>query len=931
MKFRIILIGLSVLVGCTPVNLDSESEHRIVNEFWEIWHDREGINGLVHSTDQYSANVLSDRLDTDVRFRINEGEWQSVFSYTRQHEADENSVRYTDYQPGMPFSLEQVFTLNEEVLEWDIMLENRMNYNVEIGDLAIKIPWRTPFSAGESDQEELFQGTFTKHHFIAGDGSFLLFTKPSGDPPFMLLTVKPGTKLEYFTSGGSSSYEAYIHSGHSGNAQERGTWRQPHTYSALHPTGEKGDRLAFGFKLQWAQSYEELRQLLYENRLIDIRVVPGMTLPEDLEARFSLHTKAHIDSVVAEYPGRTEIKTLGEEQPDHHIYSVKFGRLGENLLTVHFDGDRKTYLEFFSTEPVETLLRKRSSFIVNNQQHRKPDKWYDGLFSIWDMKNSVLRGPDNTDGYEGWWGYVLASDDPALGIAPYLASINAIFPNDEQIEATEYYLENFVWGGLQRTDMEQPYPYGIHGVPNWKVARDTMQRAKIENRRLDKMKIWRTYDYPHLFMLYYHMHQIAERYPKKVSYLDADGYFERMWQTARAFFKYPYEIYPWYDIYKWGNYNELLIPDIIALLEEKGRQEDADWLRNEWEKKVKYFIYDDPWPYRSEYPYDRTAFESSYALAKYGATTMMESDDSLWFDKNLEKWYSHPEVNREDALDFMERQLHANLAARGWLEAKYFLLGSDFTASSDTHALSYMAQMGGWSILDYGLMFSDHPSDWLQLGYASYLSAFALLNTGRPETDYGYWFPGEENDGALGWAFMSAKHGSAWIQKNEDRGAWRYDGEQNLGMGVVTRTAATILADDPLFGWFVYGGKMEKLENGFDIWPRDGVRIRFWVVDEDSRIGLELDRDGWSTMHPIRVRQDGNRIDLVIENRTGDNHTTRFKLFRTGDKTEWQVLFDGTLLEPKPPINGQVAEHGTWFHYEMEITNPEHNLTLVRD
>ena len=52
-------------------------------------------------------------------------------------------------------------------------------------------------------------------------------------------------------------------------------------------------------------------------------------------------------------------------------------------------------------------------------------------------------------------------------------------------------------------------------------------------------------------------------------------------------------------------------------LEREGFPERAAWLRSEWEKKVKYFVYDDAYPFRSEYAFDRTAFESSYALAKY--------------------------------------------------------------------------------------------------------------------------------------------------------------------------------------------------------------------------------------------------------------------------------------------------------------------------
>ena len=130
--------------------------------------------------------------------------------------------------------------------------------------------------------------------------------------------------------------------------------------------------MEFGFELQWAESYDEVRRFLYRNGLVDLRVVPGMTVPEDLEARFSLHTAASIDSIIADFPEESDITYLGETVPHHYVYGVRFRRLGENLLTVHFGGDRKTYLEFFSSEPIETLLRKRSRFIVANQQHRDP-------------------------------------------------------------------------------------------------------------------------------------------------------------------------------------------------------------------------------------------------------------------------------------------------------------------------------------------------------------------------------------------------------------------------------------------------------------------------------------------------------------------------------------------------------------------------------
>ncbi len=913
---------LFFLTGCDQ---KKESEDNIIsNEYWRLGYDYLGINNLNSKQDKYLANVLSGRLDADVRFRINQGEWQQVFrrmtplyrppeheaSFARSIDAFENGLIITDYKEGMPFSMDQVFTINGKVLEWDIVLENRMSYTIDIGDFFIGFPWSR---ASGPSQTDLFEGGFLKHENISGDGSFVLFVKRSGNPPYLILTVKPGTWLEYSTSQ-QNTMRAFVHSGFSGKQQVQGTWRQEHTYSELGPMGSENDRLSFGFLLQWAQSYDELRDILYENGLIDFRVVPGMTVPKGLDARFSLRTRCVIDSVIAEFPGQTTIEYFGENLPGHHVYNVRFEKLGENMLTVYFDGGRKTYLEFFLTEPIKTLLEKRNEFIVNNQQHRNPDLWYDGLFSIWDMKNGVLRGPDNTDGYDGWWGYMVACDDPVLGIAPYLASVNALFPVREQIEAIEYHIEHYVWGGLQRTDQEKPYPYGIYGVPNFKVARDTMKRAQIENRRLDRMKIWRTYDYPHLFMLYFHMYQIAARYPEKVSYLDAGGYFERMWHTIRAYFEYPYQIYPWYYIYKWGHYNEMLIPEIIILLENKGWMEEALWLRHEWEKKAKYFIYDDPFPYRSEYPTDRTAFESSYALARYGAENEMKDRDSIWYDINEDKWYSHSNVEKADALEFMGRQHLAGLAVRGWLQPKYYLLGSD-------HSLSYMARMGGWSILDYGLRFARDPHDWLQLGYASYLSSFALINSGPPETEHGFWYSGPENDGAMGWAFMTEKHGRAWILKNEDRGPWRYDGEQNLGMGAVTRMASVILANDPLFGRIAYGARLDKGETDYHIWPGDGVGIRFWLVDDDHRLGIELERDGFSGDQAIVVGKDLNVIEFTIDNRTETVHQN--VLYLEGNRSEeWNLYFDGNLLLPD--------KNKTRTAYRLDINHTHHSVLLRR-
>ncbi|MEX1010959.1 MAG: DUF5695 domain-containing protein [Balneolaceae bacterium] len=943
---RIKLAGISLLlfascattgpeepsVATTPAATDTETnqndpENALNTERWDIEFGNSGINQLTFPGDPHQANVLSGNLGTvDVVYQFGTGDQLRIPTGGRQRQIDvENQeVTYIDERHDRPFRRVQTFRINGDALEWNVDVQNMTEYPVKIGDVSISFPWRT--SGGGATA--IFEQTFTKKHFISGDGSFMIFTKGGGAPPYLLLTVQPGTRLEYFDGGGGGSYNAYVHSGFSGNEQTEGTWRLEHTSLDLEPNGSGNDSFSYGFRLFWAESYDELRQILADNDMIDVEVAPGMTVPQGLEAKFSLHTKSSIDAVTAEFPDQTEINYLGESvsSPDHHLYSVQFHRLGENMITVEFDGGRETHLEFFSTEPIQTLMDKRRDFMVENQQHRNPDVWYDGLFSVWDMKNEVLRGPDNPDVYTHWWGYVLAADDPALGMAPYLASLNALYPKQKEIEAIEYYLENFVWGGLQRTDEQDPYPYGIYGTPNWYTASDPVGRLGIETENHDRMKVWRAYDYPHIFMLYYHMYQIADRYPEMVNYLDAEGYLERLIGTAVAFFEYPYEIIPYYRIYEQGYYNEMLIPEIIELLEELDRQDVADFLRREWEKKVLFHTYSHPYPYGSEYAFDRTAFESTFAFARYGATHDIEGGENLWYDQNRDMWHSYDEVNREDVREFMDRQHSANIATRGWMEPKFFLMGSDMIRHSHTHILSYMAKMGGWSILNYGLEFSDEPHDWIQLGYNSYLSSFALMNTGTEESDYGFWFPGEVNDGALGWAFMESKHGNAWNRQQEDRGAWRYDGEINLGMGTVTRLASTILTEDPIFGWTSYGANLERSGGEFLMVPQDGVRVRFWLVDENSHIGLHLDRDGWAKNEPIRVSQDRNRVTLEIENRFGTSHTTRLSL-QIHDGESWTASLDGSPLAPV-----RTTDRGEFVRvlYDLPISADQHRLEMVK-
>ncbi len=911
MKSRIIIF-LSMVCILYSLGLQAQrgqNSYVLENDAIKATITARGITSIISPDDPYEANVVSGAWSRpELVYKILEGDWLSLFGGARQLVVnDSSSISIIDYQPGMPQRMETRYSLNKKGLDMDIIIESTMKWSFTIGDLSLSLPASRP---GGGSPEHIFEECYTTHRYISGYGSFIFYARPSGQPPFLVVLPDENTKLEYYEG---SDY--FIHSYLSGNNVKSGTWRQDHTRYVVGSAGSDNNKISYGFKFRWADSWDGMRDILYEEGLFDIQVVPGMSVPSDLKALFSLHTKNRIDSIVAEYPEHTSIKFIGENLTNHYVYEVDFNRLGENMLTVYYGDGNKTYLEFFSTEPVETLIKKRASFIVNKQQHRDTTKWYNGLFSVYDMGNSVLRSPEDTDGFDYWWGYVLTCDDPALCKAPYVAAKNVYFPVDSEIKSVEYYLENYVWDKLQRTDSDKPYPYGIYGVPNWKVARDIDARAGVRSRQLDRMQVWRSYDYPHMFMLYYHMYQIAKMYPQKVNYLDADGYLERAFMTARGFFIYPYEIWgEYYKAYEIGCYNELVIEDIIDALEENGRQKDADWLRGEYEKKVKFFIYDNKYPYSSEYSFDRTAFESSHAFAKYGALNKMRSDTNLWYDKIRKLWYSHPDVSKDDALHFMERQLYAGLTVRGWLETNYYQLGAD-------GSMSYMAKMGGWSILDYGKYFAGNPYKWLRLGYASYLSSWSLMNTGTEESNYGFWSPGKINDGAMGWAFMSSKHGRAWIRKEYDRGAWMYDGEADLGNGAAIRIAETILTDDPIFGWITYGGILSESGKIFSVIPRDGLRTRFSVITREGRWSIELDRDGFVRDGAIVVDKSLKSMTFEVENRTADSHNSHLTIYAPGIKELKKVSIDGREVQPV-----KKAEHT--YRVEINISESKHTVEL---
>ena len=844
--------------------------------------------------------------DAFIRFRLSGGTWKSAdtadlartCTSSRSPDGDRYRTIYSITNgTAAVLVVEMNFIFEGQAILWSVTLHNVGNGPLEVGDLAFPFPMNSSFRRGRPATASVL-----KHSFVSGYGSFMFWMRPNSVGPYLTMTPFDNTKLEYWDAP-RREFRAYIFSAAAGAiAREHGTrWRQPNTSLRLASDASK----TYGFKFQWAKDYDGVRRILVNGGKVDVQVVPGMTVPTNLFAEIALRTTQQVASVEAEFPKATRVTTLGTKGGTR-LYRVQFSRLGENELTVHYGEGRYLYLEFFVTEPLETLFRKRAAFIAAHQV-RDTHKWYNGLFCEWNLADHVQLTPDNHDRLRGFRIYAITCDDAGLGHPAYLAAENAEYPVQSQVSALDYYIQHFVWGGLQRTTNET-CAYGIYGIPDWKTNRDSRDPG-----RNGQLHLWREYDYPHVILMYFSMYRIARYHPEIKTVLTAHEYLERAYGTAHAMFTVPHEVWKGWSAYETGFYNERVIVDLIHALQANGLDREAETLRQFWVRKVKYFVNDNPDLFGSEYPFDSTGFESTEALAKYA---MYHADRPGETNSGI------PLANAEK---FLNTQIAANIFCRGWLEPAYYYLGSDYRAGAgNAYTLSYMSQMGGWAVLDYALNFATNPCPYLRLGYASSLSSWALMNSGTPQSNYGYWYPGKADDGGAGGGFEPAPYGFTWLGQPHHRGAWYYACEMDLGYCGALRTAATILSDDPVFGRFCYGGDWREHRGLIEIFPKDGLRRRFHALLNHDWIHFVSDTDRFPSGQPILLKPDLSEMRFQLESDNAEPHVARIHF--SGPAGNYTVRDQQGVLSEARLANGQE----TLFDLPMHAGAKPEAFTITR-
>jgi len=777
--------------------------------------------------------------------------------------------------------LGQEFTRQGDSIFWKVVVKNPTAEVVKVTDLGVRLPLCSVTRKVTARQN------FNRQECVNGGAAWILWTPFDGEGTGVALVPSPMTRLEFMTPEGWF----YLHSRSRLDKPEY-TWRVPRTEVTL----KVGEERVYEFELFMVKERSEFPKELVKRGGVDVKVAPGMTIPRGEQVRIAFNTRDAVKSVVAEHAQTSQVALSSQSA------TAVFDRLGENRIEITCASGRTFTMDFFVTEELETVAKKRAAFIVKYQQTKDKSKWYDGLYSLYDLKLKRALSPEFLGGCHPFM--VGGSDDPSNSKPIYLSEKNVVYPNPEEIASLEYYEQNFVWGKLQRTDEEYPYPCGIYGSDNWHENRSG-RAGDYNSGGNGRERMWRTFDYVTHIATYYNLHRIAKDNPGLVHYLDAKGYLRRAWLTAMAYFEVPYNIKMgnqwdfkgWCEwAYTQGNFHERYILDLLEALEAEGWRSEAAKLRREWEKKVTYMVYENPWPFGSEMFVDRTAFESSYYVGEYALTRAMVPQEMFWYDKNRSKWYSYQSYPQGPKEAFMRNQLQGNLTLRGiYTTSGYNRCGTAWTDNPGS-ALEYMTQMAGTALLDHATRFAEGAAqaDELRWGYNSLLASWALVNCGDAESGYGYWHPGPAYDGAAAWNFMGFVRAGSFVPGHIfDRGIWTLDGEIDHGFTGGVHGSACYLVTDPVFGELAYGGRLTSDAKAWRVVPWDLAR-RTLVVPQANRFELRLRQNGFVKGAEQMLARDLSSFTLTLEKRV--QLATQTIDFVNLPKGEWQVESEGKVL-----------------------------------
>ena len=693
-----------------------------------------------------------------------------------------------------------------DAILWTITLHNNSQAQVEIGELGLPITLNTNYSIGDEKQgfnhrsidstKYVFEQRVIESSFVSGHSSYILASRASGKDDHLLIIPQGDTALEAISGYGLFPDTEMIKGAGSmfylfSEATAVEPWYNGHRSLTLEPD----EKRTFTFTLCRVKNHTDISEKLYENGNIAVKVAPGMVLPVGTTAHLLLRCKKPITAIETADGIEVEpVATMG----DRHTYTVRLTSMGEQKVTVRYGNGEWTNLLFNGIAEIETLMKARAKFIVENQRVKDPNDRCHYSFRIWNNEAERLiveeEAPCGSIDMGG-------SDDRCFAPPVFLAGKNAYYPDEQEIHALDEFIENFLYGKLQDKD-------------NYQVLNSLIGLREGSWRRWDY--VWRIYNYPHAYNIYYQMYRITKLHGIKTSREPLE-YLKLAYNTAFASYQDStyesvYETKNYIDYHR-GNMSKTHAPmgspilaHLLRSLKTEGMHTEYRALLDAIESCLPFFL-EEEYPFASEYCFDHASKAALYYLAQVAddeplkkrvVATILASRDAtpMWFSycTNMRYIGCYP-------TPLMARPLFDRYEQTG-----------------DLHYLqkAYGATLAVWSCVD--------PS--------------------------GKGYNGRE------WRFNPPEKGS--LEYNYYRNGC-FSGEVGMGLYGNLSMLKSYLVQDPDFGLIGYGCDVTETSDDYTLIPQDGLGVRATFVP----FGVSLETVK-ARIEKATLTKNLRRLELVL-------------------------------------------------------------------
>ncbi len=547
---------------------------------------------------------------------------QSADSRTVLRESDSKiSVSYSALSGERDLLLRESYTLEEDHLRFDIELTNVSGKDMILYDICLPISWNNHWQF-EDPYERYLAAT---DNFISYNATYLALERAKGGSNKLVFTPDPSTDtaLEYrslkttqMTWANPPEYY-YIKSLAANTAK--------HSYlESSSLTLPAGETKRYSFLLhKVSEGMNDLADVLYREGMLDITVNPGLVFPTNISATLDIHTKHVIDSVTSTDKD-ARIEYIGTEN-GHHKYSLTFVKLGRIDVTVNYAGDKRGVLQFWTEEPLDAALERRTRFLIENCRITDENDPHYLSFYEWDNKRNVAKLGGNKCSNNDY--------EQMYDGAAFIIEKQVYFPVEEEIKMLDDYLIDLVYEKEIIHGGEYD-GYLCHRCCHGRCWSDPLPTE-------EPYLCTRAYNYPRMYNSFLSMYKVSTRYPGFEFRFTPHDYI----LTAGKILRASLILQPWI-----GLMGEQKVEEIIDFLRREGEGALADEIHALAIQKCECMNERD-YPFSSEFGTDSTGEEGAYYFSKLGGNKkamIATIDKSVAWTGKVPVWYWQTTSNRQD-------------------------------------------------------------------------------------------------------------------------------------------------------------------------------------------------------------------------------------------------------------------------------------------